>query len=116
MSRRQADTSIDDLLSIIKDSESDPIKFDILIKSLQSLIPVKRSRRIPMADTNLNKTFTIKRINYSILGKVESRDDNMYNVRIISIVDGQTNFKSGDSLLISKRELEITGRPTSSKS
>lgn len=116
MSQRKVDTSINDLLSIVKDSESDPIKLNVLTKSLQSLIPVKHSRKIPMTDTNLNKMFTIKRINYSVLGKVESRDDNMYNVRIISIVDGTTNVKNGDLLSISKRELEITGRHTSSKS
>ncbi len=68
-----------------------------------------------MIDANLNKTFIIKRINYSVLGKVESNDNNMYNVLIISVMNGKTNFKSGDSLLISKRELEITGRPISSK-
>lgn len=69
-----------------------------------------------MADVNLNKIFTIKRINYSVLGKVESRENDMYNVRIISIIKGETNYKNGDTLLMSKRELEITGRPTSSKS
>ena len=112
MSIRKADTSINDLLSIVKNSDSDPIKSNTLIKSLQSSIPIKHTRKITMADTNLNKTFNIKRINYKILGKVESVDDNMYNVKILSIVDGQTNFKIGDTLSISKHELEITGRVT----
>jgi len=116
MANRKADTSIDQLLNIIKQADGNNQLLNNLITALHKTIPVQRTkRRTIMADTNLNKTFTIKRINYSILGKVESRDDNMYNVRIISIVDGQSNFKSGDSLLISKRELEITGRPTSSK-
>lgn len=113
----KADTSIDQLINIVQQAGGNNQILNNLIKTLHKTIPVQRTkRRITMSDTNLNKTFTIKRINYSVLGKVESRDENMlYKVRIISIVDGSTAYKTGDTLLMSKRELELTGRPTSSK-
>ena len=68
-----------------------------------------------MADTNLNKTFRIKRINYSVIATITSSSDNIYTAKILS-VDGKSFNKVGDELSISKRELELTAQPTSSKS
>jgi hypothetical protein len=117
MANQKADTSLTDLLKIVTLLD-DPKQFNALITVLHKSIPIRRiKRRIPMADANINKTFTIKRINHSLLAKIVSRDsDNMYNAKIISVVEGTTFNKAGDEFPISKRELELTGRPTSSKS
>lgn len=108
------DTSIDQLLNIVAQSGGNNQILNSLIKTLHKTIPTQRTkRRIIMADTNLNKVFRIKRINYSVIAKILTVSDNLYNAEILSI-DGQSFNKVGDTLTISKRELQLTGHPTSS--
>ncbi|MFA6569969.1 MAG: hypothetical protein WCT77_01895 [Bacteroidota bacterium] len=110
----KADTSINDLINLVKTSCQDPKSFNKLANALTQLIPIQSKRRIKMPDKNLNKVFRIKRINHTIIAKVISLDDNMYEVQVISSDNNQHVI--GDTLPISKRELELTGKPTSSLS
>lgn len=68
-----------------------------------------------MPDSNLNRTFKIKRINHSVIATITSLSDNIYTAKILS-VDGNSFNRVGDKLSISRRELEITGRPMTLKS
>ena len=114
MANQKADTSIDDLLKIIAQSGNKE-HFEKLYKALIKTIPVHTARRTTMSDTNLEKTFRIKRINYSVIATITSSDgNNLYTAKVLS-VDGESHVREGDNLTISKRELELTGRPTSSK-
>lgn len=115
MANQTADTSITKLLTLAIKSGLDPNSFKQLNKALKRLIPIVKKRRILMPDSNLNKTFRIKRINHIVIVKVLTAFENMYTAQIIS-VEGQSFNKVGDELSISKRELEITGHITSSKS
>lgn len=67
-----------------------------------------------MSDSNLNRTFKIKRINYKVLATITSVNNEMYTAKILS-VEGESLNKVGDELLISKRELQLTGKSTYSK-
>ena len=105
-----ANTSIDQLIKLVGKTGSDPKLFDVLTSAILKTIPVQKRRKKLMVDINLNKVFKIKRINHTILAKVMSRSDNMYNAKILSIIDGDTKNNVGDTLCISNRELQITGR------
>ena len=108
----KADTTIDQLLTLIDKSTQDPQSFDKLTKTLSSMIPVQKGRNnmSKKVDDNLNQTFKIKRLNYSILAKVIKSNEHLYTVEILSIVEGESNFKPGDKLQVSKAELRLTGK------
>lgn len=111
---KKANNSLTDLLQIVTLLD-DPKHFNNIINALHKTIPViPKKRRIPMSDTNINKIFRIRRINYSVIAKITDANDNLYTAEILS-VDGESFNKVGDKLAISKRELQLTGRPTSSK-
>ena len=114
MSRRKADTTFNQLIKVLKASESEPQMLTNLIKSIEKTIPIKRGKtNMPNIDPNLNKQFRIKRINYEITAKVESfqNDINSYCIKVLKINSGETKVGVGSLLFISKRELEITGKP-----
>jgi len=112
MSDKKADTSIDQLITLVNKSGSDQKIFASLINSLIKTIPIQKGRKtMPAIDENLNQTFKIKRINYSILGKVLSiNEQQLYNVEVLSIVEGETRIHTGDILYISKGELALAGK------
>lgn len=116
MSRKKADITFTQLIKVLEATESKPQMVTNLIKSLEKLIPVKRSKKMQKADPNIDRLFLIKRINYDVVARVTRVEPNlsMYEATIISIVDYNKTTKSkttvGDTLLISKRELELTGR------
>ena len=67
-----------------------------------------------MPDKNIDKLFSIRRIGYNALVKIQSTDDpNMYNANVVKILSGDTKVTEGTSLSISKRELQLIGRPYS---
>jgi len=113
----KSDTSIDQLINIVTKAGGNNQILNNLIKTLHKTIPVvPKKRRTPMIDSNLNKTFRLKRINHSVIATItESDSENMYTAKILSI-EGKTLFNVGDNFPISKHELKLTGQPTSSKS
>ena len=120
MPDKKADTTTKNLIKMVKASISsieagnrDP--FDKLIKSIEKTIPVKRGKKMPKIDPFLNKQLKIQRINYTVVGTVEAKADNLYTIEIKSI-DYDTNvikrfMKIGDTLTVSERELEISSKP-----
>lgn len=112
MRNKKADTTIDQFINILKETESDPQKVINLIKAIEGIIPVKKGRKMPKIDENLNKNFRIKRIGYSVVAKIKRFDNNtnLYDAEILAIDSGESHFVKGDRLVISKRELELTGK------
>lgn len=112
MKNKKADTTIDQFINILKESETNPQRVIKLIEAIEGIIPVKKGRRMPKIDENLNKRFRIKRIGYTVIAKIKRFDKttNLYDAEIISIDSGESNFVEGDRLMISKRELELTGK------
>ena len=108
---KSASTSVSDLINMVK--VDDPSALPNLIKAIKKTIPSKKSRRtkMPKVDTNLNKTFRIKRINYVVLADIHNGDEFTYDAQIVKILDGEPHLQIGDTFPISKRELELTGRP-----
>lgn len=107
MPDKKADTSISNLAKAFVKIGGDPK----VIKKLLDAPDIKPRRgKMPKTDPNLNKTFKLKRLDYSITAEItEERVDNLYSATIIEIVEGQTLYNVGDTLPISKRELELTG-------
>lgn len=105
----KADTSIDQLINIIQYADGSKQILNNLNDALRKTIPTISKRKQTMTDTNLNRIFRIKRINYFVVAKIVSSSGNIYNAEIIS-VDGQSFNKVGDTLSISKRELQLTGQ------
>ena|ERR1035437_1072229 len=112
----KADTSIDQLTSLVTKACSDPRALNSLIKALAKIIPVKKLRRTEiMIDKNINELFNVRRIGYNALVKILPSDEvGMYNASVIKITSGETLITEGSSLTISKRELQINGRHSSS--
>lgn len=112
MSRKKVDTTFNQFLNIIKSTDDDPQKLVNIIDALQKTIPVKGRKRMPKADENLNKKFHIKRINYEIDARVIEfdKDINSYCIEVLNVT-GESKICPGVTLFISKRELELTGRP-----
>jgi hypothetical protein len=108
MRDKKADTSISSLIKAFEQIGGDPS----VIKKLINAPDVKsRKHKMTKPDPNLNKTFTLKRIDFSVTAEItNSRLDGLYNAEILSIVEGDTLYNVGDVLPISKRELELTGR------
>ena len=115
MPKRKADTTIDQLINIISDSEDNPLKLEKFIDALLKTIPVRKGKNMPKVDPYLNKRFKLRRINYTVIGSVESKQNNLYTVAIKSIEYDENIekkfMKVGDTLTVSKRELEIGGKP-----
>ena len=113
MPKTKADTTIDNLIQLVKNSTSSKSEFDKLIKNIEKTIPIK-GRRMPKVDPNLNKQFKIRRINHTIVATIRTKNENLYRGKIDSVeydMNVEKQFvKAGDSLLISERELEITGK------
>lgn len=114
MADKSIGTKIDTLINIIKESEKDPQKFDTLIKSIESTIPVKGRKRMPKIDPFLNKRLRVSRINYvAVIDVIKfDKDSSIYDVNVISVetTDDKVHVKAGDKLIISRRELELTSR------
>ena len=115
MRDKKVSTTMDTIINIIKHTEKDPDRFNQFIDALTQTIPVKGRKRMPKVDTNLNGLFLIKRINYNVVAKITKVDPqlSMYEAKVTSIdcnKDVKINMKVGDTLFISKRELEVTGR------
>ena len=111
---RKADTSIDQLIELVNQADKNPLIMKSLINALAKTIPVHKSRRVIMPDKNIDKLFSIRRIGYNALVKIQSTDDpNMYNANVVKILSGDTKVTEGTSLSISKRELQLIGRPYS---
>lgn len=116
MPKRKADITFNTLIKVLEATESEPQMVTNLIKSLEKIIPVRRSKKMQKADPNIDRLFLIKRINYDVVAKVIRVEPtlSMYEATIISVVDYNKKTKSktavGDTLLISKRELELTGK------
>jgi len=66
-----------------------------------------------MADKYANRIYKIERLNYNVIAKVIPEKDNMYIAEVLKI-EGETLIKVGDTLPISKRELELRAVPSSS--
>ena len=115
MARRKADTTFDQFLTILQSSNDDPQKLIKIIEAIEKTIPVKGRKRMPKPDPYLGKKLKVRRINHTVVVSINDRDDNMYSGKI-ELVEYDENVekqyvKKGDSLLISKRELELTGKP-----
>lgn len=117
MADRKVSTTMDDIIKIIKHTEKDEDRFNQFIDALASTIPVSRRRKMAKVDKNLNRSFLIKRINYKIVAKIVTMDRelSMYQAVVETVInenpDAKINTKVGDTLFISSRELEVTGRP-----
>lgn len=112
MSHKKVDTTTDQFLTILQSSNDDPQKLIKIIKAIEKTIPVKGRKRMPKLDSNLNKRFCIKRINYEITAKIVefNKKINSYCIEVLSVDKGETKVSPGTFLFISKRELELTGR------
>ncbi len=109
MSNQKADTSLDQLINIVQQISGNQITNN-LHKTIQT---ISKKRKIYLSpDSNLNKTFFIKRINYTVIATIISANDTLYTAKILS-VEGKSFNKVGDELTISKRELQLTAHPTS---
>jgi len=107
MPDKKADTSISNLAKAFVKIGGDPN----VIKKLLDAPDIKPRRgKMTKIDPNLNQTFKLKRLDFSIIAEItEKRVDELYSAKIISIVEGETLYNVGDALPISKRELELTG-------
>ncbi len=114
MANKKADTSIAELAATFKAIGGDPKMIKKLIAHTQPKLKSGR-RRMPKTDPNLNKTFKIKRINYSVIATINPGTADLYKAIITSIDNGESPFEIGEDFLISKRELELTGIITGSK-
>ncbi len=110
---QKSDTSLIQLVDLIGRASANPDSLNKVLAIVSKAIPLKTKRRVIMPDKNINKIFKIKRINYSVVAKITPDSDNMYNAEVLA-VEGDSKTKVGDNLTISKRELELTGRPSSS--
>lgn len=72
-------------------------------------------RKMSKIDPNLNKTFKIQRINYSVIATISLGRDDLYEATITSFDKGDSPHDIGASFPISKGELKLTGVVTSSK-
>jgi hypothetical protein len=107
MTDKKADTSISNLAKAFVKIGGDP---KVIEKLLNAPDIKPRRRKMPKTDPNLNKTFKLKRLDFSVNAKItKNKMDSFYSAEIIEIVEGETLFNIGDSLLITKRELELTG-------
>ena len=114
MSNKSVDTTIAELAATFVMIGGDAKAISKLVKHTQPKLKSGR-RKMSKVDPNLNKNFKIKRINYSIIATINTGSDDLYNAKITSIFEGDSPFEIGESFPISKRELELTGVPTSSK-
>jgi len=111
----KVDTSVNDLLNFINKEATDPKSLIPIIDALMKTITVKKTRNPIMTDKNLNRLFNVKRIGYNALVKILPSDEQgMYTATVVKITAGETKVTEGSSLTISKRELQINGRPSSS--
>lgn len=113
MTRRKAVTTMNDIINIIKNVADDEQRAIQFIDALSSVIPVKKTKRTKAPDPYLNKTLSVKRYNgtytVQILG-LDSCLPDCYIAKVISIDSTTSHIKVGDSLTISKRELQLTSR------
>ena len=65
---------------------------------------------MPKVDPNINNKFKIKRIGYNVIAEITADTNDFYKATIISVTDGVSPFDVGESIPISKRELELSGR------
>jgi len=72
-----------------------------------------KTKENKMADKYANRIYKIERLNYNVIAKVIPEKDNMYIAEVLKI-EGETLIKVGDTLPISKRELELRAVPSSS--
>ncbi len=114
MADKKADTTISELAAAFVIIGGDPAMIKKLVDHTQPK-PKSRRRKMPKTDPNINKTFKIKRINYSVFATINPGTDNLYKAIITSIDKGVSPFEIGENFLISKRELELTGIATGSK-
>lgn len=114
MANKHADTSIAELAATFIMIGGDPKMIKKLVAHTQPK-PKSRRHKMPKTDPNLNKTFKIKRINYSVFATIKPGTDDLYKATITSINEGKSPFEIGEDFLISKRELELTGIATGSK-
>jgi hypothetical protein len=108
MTDKKVDTSITDL---IKNSIDSITKNDTVpIFTTDPTKPAKGRKRMSKVDPNINNKFRIKRIGYDVIAEISADKDDFYRATIISIADGVSPFAVGESIPISKRELELSGR------
>lgn len=112
MTDKKADTSISNLAKAFVKIGGDP---KVIEKLLNTPNIKPRRRKMPKTDPNLNKTFKIKRINYSVFATINPGTEDLYKATVTSINEGKSPFEIGEDFLISKRELELTGIATGSK-
>ena len=110
----KADLKITHLANTFLALGGDPKMIKKLVEHTQPKLKSGR-RKMSKVDPNLNKNFKIKRINYSVIATINPGIDGLYSAKITSLDIGESPFEIGESFLISKRELELTGVPTSSK-
>ena len=114
MSDKHISTTIDKLSAIFVAMGGDTKTIRNLAEHNQPKLKSGR-RKMPKTDPNLNKTFKIKRINYSVFATINPGTDDLYKAIVTSIDKGKSPFEIGEDFLISKRELELTGIATGSK-
>ena len=114
MANKKVDTTISELAATFIAIGGDKETIAKLVKHTQPKLKSGR-RKMSKVDPNLNKNFKIKRINYSVIATINPGIDGLYTAKITSLGVGDSPFEIGESFLISKRELELTGIPTSSK-
>lgn len=112
MADKKVSTTIEQMFTLINDADGDTQKLSNLIDALTGLIPIKKGKRMAKVDPNLNNTFNIKRIGCTLKAKIKAFDvaSNYYSAEILNIECGTTKFSIGDIIMISKRELELTGK------
>jgi hypothetical protein len=114
MSQKKVDITIAELAATFVAIGGDAKTISKLVKHTQPKLKTGR-RKMVKVDPNLNRNFKIKRINYSIIATIGTGSDDLYNATITSVFEGNSPYGIGESFPISKRELELTGVPTSSK-
>ena len=115
MMANKADTTIDQLIRLISEADANPKMPKALLRALTKSIKIKKVRKMIMPDQNLEKLFSVRRIGYTALVKIHESDDvNTYDAEVIKITAGETKVSEGSSISISKRELQLMGRHSSS--
>ena len=110
----KAETTIEHLIELVNKADKNPAIMKSLITAITKTIPTVKHRRPIMLDKNINKLFNVRRIGYNAVVKIQAADETgMYTADVVKILSGETKVTEGTSLSISKRELQLIGRPYS---
>lgn len=115
MAEKYSTTKISSFVDLLSNALRDGKNIPTILSIINDSIPIMKVEK-RMRDNNLNSTFSLKRINYRVIAKIESVEPNcdkghkLYTARILEIESGKCPFNIGDTLPITEWELSITGK------